>query len=309
MQNQSVALAESCGLQFTFIELKPKILPRIFPYLLAGRLNLTLSDKDNLILNLKPDIVFTCGRRMASLSIGLKRLFAKNKKKIITVHIQNPKLNLKLFDFLVVPEHDNLIGENVITTLGSLNQISKTSVDISFNNFNKKLKATCKNHIAVLVGGHTKNQKLNFQSSKSFIDELNRISKLLELSVVITCSRRTPKNLFNQLKVFKVLETEKNFNPYPGILKNAKLIIVTSDSVNMISEALSFGCPVILFDLLKPRGRKRKFVENLIKNKYLTYSTNILNKNQLNEMRYKPLNEASKVGQILQEKFKFKIHQ
>ena len=76
----------------------------------------------------------------------------------------------------------------------------------------------------------------------------------------------------------------------------------------MISEALSFGCPVILFDLFKPKGRKRKFVENLIKNEYLKYSTNILSKNQLNKMGYKPLNEASRVGQILQEKFKFKIH-
>ena len=86
------------------------------------------------------------------------------------------------------------------------------------------------------------------------------------------------------------------------MLKNAKIILVTSDSVNMISEALSIGHPVILFDLIKLEGRKKRFVENLIKNKYLLYSSDLINKNQLNKITYQPLSEAKRVGQILRKK-------
>ena len=102
MQNQSIALAEACGLKFTFVELKPKKLPKIFPYFLAGKFNIPFSDKDSFLLNFEPDIIFTSGRRMASISIGLKRIFSKIKKDIITVHIQNPRLNPKLFDFFLL---------------------------------------------------------------------------------------------------------------------------------------------------------------------------------------------------------------
>ena len=302
MQNQSIALAKSTGFLPTLIELKPKLLPRLFPNKLSGKYNISLSDKDNLLIMSDPDIVFSCGRRMAGISIGLKRLFFKKNKNLITVHIQNPKLPSNLFDFLIVPEHDNFSGKNILISNGSLTEISEDIIKNSFKSLQKKYKEICNNHIAVLVGGDTKDGKVNYNSSNSFVKELKRIKNLLNLNLVLTFSRRTPKPLLESLKIFNVLKSTETKNPYPGLLKNAKLIIVTSDSVNMISEALSSGIPVLIYDLFHQRGRKHTFIQNLIKNKFTNYSYNLKFKKQINQMKYKPLNESNRIGKILQKK-------
>ena len=57
---------------------------------------------------------------MAGISIGLKRIYQKSNKKIFTIHIQNPNIASTYFDLLVVPEHDNLTGKNIIVSEGSL---------------------------------------------------------------------------------------------------------------------------------------------------------------------------------------------
>ena len=302
MQNQSIALAKSTGFLPTLIELKPKLLPRLFPNKLSGKYNISLSDKDNLLIMSDPDIVFSCGRRMAGISIGLKRLFFKKNKNLITVHIQNPKLPSNLFDFLIVPKHDNFSGKNILISNGSLTEISEDIIKKSFESLQKQYKEICNNHIAVLVGGDTKDGKVNYNSSNSFVKELKRIKNLLNLNLVLTFSRRTPKPLLESLKIFNVLKSTETKNPYPGLLKNAKLIIVTSDSVNMISEALSSGIPVLIYDLFHQRGRKHTFIQNLIKNKFTNYSYNLKFKKQINQMKYKPLNESNRIGKILQKK-------
>ena len=48
----------------------------------------------------------------------------KFKNKIINIHIQNPKVSLKNFDFVVVPEHDSLNGANVISTTVSYTHLT-----------------------------------------------------------------------------------------------------------------------------------------------------------------------------------------
>ena len=55
------------------------------------------------------NIVISSGRKSVIPYIYLKKKF---KNKIINIHIQDPKLSLNNFDFIVVPEHDGLIGEN-----------------------------------------------------------------------------------------------------------------------------------------------------------------------------------------------------
>ena len=39
--------------------------------------------------------------------------------QIFNIHIQDPKVSFKHFDLIVSPEHDNLKGENIISTKGA----------------------------------------------------------------------------------------------------------------------------------------------------------------------------------------------
>ena len=67
------------------------------------------------------DAIISCGRKSIIPSLFLKK---KSKKKIINIHIQNPKISLKHFDFVVCPEHDNLEGPNVLRTKGAIHYLS-----------------------------------------------------------------------------------------------------------------------------------------------------------------------------------------
>ena len=59
------------------------------------------------------DIIISCGRKSVIPSIYLKK---NSNKKIFNIHIQDPKVSLSNFDFIIAPEHDSLNGKNVITS-------------------------------------------------------------------------------------------------------------------------------------------------------------------------------------------------
>ena len=59
------------------------------------------------------DVIISCGRKSVIPSIHLKNTA---DKKIFNIHIQDPKVDLNHFDFIVAPEHDAIQGQNVIST-------------------------------------------------------------------------------------------------------------------------------------------------------------------------------------------------
>jgi mitochondrial fission protein ELM1 len=83
-------------------------------------------------------------------------------------------------------------------------------------------------------------------------------------SLVIIPSRRTPKRHLRILSqhlgsLSHQIWDGKGDNPYPGILGLAKIILVTSDSVNMTSEACITGKPVLSVHLQEEVGRLANF--------------------------------------------------
>ena len=60
------------------------------------------------------DIIISCGRKSVIPSIHLKSI---SNKKVFNIHIQDPKVDLNHFDFVIAPEHDGIKGSNVISTI------------------------------------------------------------------------------------------------------------------------------------------------------------------------------------------------
>ena len=69
----------------------------------------------------KFDIVISCGRKSVIPSIYLKNKF---KNKIMNIHIQDPKVSLDNFDYIIAPEHDDLKGKNVLTSKGAIDYLT-----------------------------------------------------------------------------------------------------------------------------------------------------------------------------------------
>ena len=75
-------------------------------------------------------IIISCGRKSVIPSIALKKRLGK---EIFTIHIQNPKVLFKHFDLIVSPEHDNIKGDNVITTTGAIHYLTRKEIKENSN--------------------------------------------------------------------------------------------------------------------------------------------------------------------------------
>ena len=205
--------------------------------------------KNNLNYKNKPDILFTCGRKSVYFSLYLKKIFSK---KILTIHIQDPKINISNFDFIVAPNHDKLNGINVIKSIGAIHQFTNSNLrNLKAHNIIKK------NLISIIIGG--KNKHYEF-SEKNINDLINKIRKLKKnfpkFNFLVISSRRTHKTVNDLLKkelskIAKVWDKEKEKNPYLFALKNSKFFIITSDSTSMISECAFTGKPIFVYHLLE----------------------------------------------------------
>ena len=47
----------------------------------------------------------------------------------MNIHIQDPKVSLNNFDYIVAPEHDRLTGKNVLLTKGAIHYLKKQELD------------------------------------------------------------------------------------------------------------------------------------------------------------------------------------
>ena len=308
MENQSMALAKSLGFKFNLLKTKPFWLCRLFPTFLAGRFKIPLSNNDTIFKANNYTILITCGRRMAGISIGLKRIYKKNNKKIFTIHIQNPNIASVYFDLLVVPEHDNLTGKNIIVSEGSLHSVDMKNIKIAYNKLGIKHLKELKEHIVVLIGGNTRTQKLTAEYENKFISEIKRIQKIFKSKIVLCPSRRTPESLLKYFNLKKpegiiIAAKKNNENPYPGIIYNAKFVIATTDSINLLSEAIGSGKEVFVLDLFKPVKRKNIYVKNLLSKGKIKYSDFIKSSN-LFFNKVQSLNEAERISKLIKKRIK-----
>ena len=283
-QFSSNILEIKTDLVFPWSKLQPGILP-IFKWIFKHKFNFSI----------KPDLVISCGRKSVYTSLFIKNFL---KKKVITIHIQNPKINSKNFDYIIAPYHDNYQGENVLNTLGAIHQFTQKKIEDYNDNFNIPKK---NNLVSVLIGGS--NQHYDF-SIKIVFDLINKIRKLKNkfntFSFYVIASRRTDKKILDtllyELKDIAQIWDKKTKNPYLFALKYSQYFIVTSDSTSMISECAFTGKSVYVYHL--PFKRKSERILNFHKEFEDKKITRKLD-DTMERWNYIPLNEAERIAGIL----------
>ena len=244
----------------------------------------------NNISNKQPDILISCGRKSVYFSLYCKKKF----NNLINIHIQNPKISSRSFNYVISPNHDNFYGNNVINSVGALHQFEKSNI------------APKPNLLTCIVGGN--NQHYNFSSNEADklckkLIEIKKFNTNIELNVIT--SRRTSdllkktliKNLSNIAKIWNGVGE----NPYKQAIQESSFFIVTSDSTSMISEAAISGKPVYIYHLpFKRKSRRIINFQNEFSN--LGISRNINNIQKLEKWTYKPLNESERIARIIKEK-------
>lgn len=199
-----------------------------------------------------PDIMITCGRRMAGFALAMRRRAQADGKPMQIVQLQDPRLPPAMFDALVVPRHDRARGANVLVTTGSLNRLTLESIKAAMMTLPSRwLTTTRHTAVAVMIGGDNRRYRITPEMADGMADRLARFAAEAKVTLMIMASRRTPDGLVERLCANlpaggAMLPLKGEPNVYPGILGLAQAVIVTSDSVNMASEASITGKPVLI---------------------------------------------------------------
>lgn len=253
MINQAWGLAEFLGFEVTLKKIKLRQpWESLAPYLRWG-LDFCLSSTSDSLNAPYPDIVFASGRRAI-----LPALLVKNKSPSTKiVYFQNPKISSEHFDAVICPEHDNYTGANVITTVGATHRITDEKLKIAAQNFSH-LNPDHKPVLSVIIGGPNKKYSMPDDFAERLSHDLNQLLSQ-GWQILITLSRRTPLTIAEKLKQLSdsiyVWDGEGD-NPYFGLLGLANALLVTCDSVSMISEACATPAQVYLYKL---KGSYPKF--------------------------------------------------
>ena len=129
---------------------------------------------DNFKDDIKPDYIITCGRKSVYLSLLFK---SKLKNNVKTVHIQDPKINPKLFDHVIAPEHDSISGKNVIKSELAINHINDDLLLSEAEAFKDSFHSLSRPIVTLIFGGKSK----NYIFDKSAVINLSKkIDEILE---------------------------------------------------------------------------------------------------------------------------------
>ena len=224
-----------------------------------------------------PDIVISTGRKLARVASYIKK-----KSGCKAYQIMSPQIPLQNFDLIFSPEHDDLKGDNVVKISGASNRIDEKYLSENRQYWQMKLPISEEGTAAVLLGD------INKQEAKELVELLNQ----KKYTILATSSRRTPPGIdlvFKKyIKVkhhFYNFQSKKEQNPYGGMLALADIIVTTSDSIGMISEACTTGKPVYIFES-SGKSKMIKFRYNLYEKDYAKPLTN----EPFTAWHYPPLN-------------------
>ena len=257
MESQCVGLAEALGLAPVVKRVRLRSPWRqLTPYVRIGGHAQFASDSAPL-LPPWPDLLIATGRHSVAASLLVRNLSGGRTK---TVQLQNPVIAASRFDLVVVPRHDQMSGANIVSTRGALHRITPAVLQDGAERLAPRIAGLKPPYIGVLIGGSNAAYRLGPLEMAPLARQLAARARDMSASLLITPSRRTDVEALRVLKA-ELAQVPHFFwdgqgdNPYFGILGLADYLVVTCDSVNMVSEAASTGKPVYVVDL--PGGSEK----------------------------------------------------
>ena len=246
------------------------------------------------------DVIISCGRKSVIPSIHLKKT---SNKKVFNIHIQDPKVDLTHFDFIVAPEHDAIEGSNVITTKGAIHYLTENEISENKDYLNSFIKKDERKIWTLIMGGPTKYYDYSTKNMKHIFTALYKLLKKHEFQLVVIPSMRTPLNTIHYAKEFFgenhtiIMDVDKKANL--SALAISENIVVTCDSSSMISEAALTGKPIYIASILPKKNDKRfQRFRNLFRELNITRNLG----EEVENWSYPKLDETNRVASIIKQK-------
>ncbi len=231
-----------------------------------------------------PDLLITCGRRSASVSVAVRRAAGG---RTYTAHIQNPRVPVRHFDLVIPPRHDGIAGPNVVSTRAALHRVTPDRLAAAGAAWRRRLGGL---NVAVLLGGRSRSHRFTSDTLEALASGL----AALDGPIAVTASRRTEPGVVAMLRnrlPQAWFWDGSGCNPYLAMLALARHIVVTEDSVSMASEAISTGKPVYLARMAGSNRRLTRF-HSALREEGVVRSFD----GKLAEWRYQPVDETPRIA-------------
>ena len=297
MISQVEGLAKALDLDFIHEKIEINNFWKLFPPKVTPIQDFVFKNR----INTQFDIVISCGRKSVIPSIYLKKKF---RNKIMNIHIQEPKVLLNNFDFIVAPEHDELKGENVLTSKGAVHYLTNDELDKNENYLKSRIDSH-KKIVTFIIGGPTKYYDYNNQVLDGIFSKIKQNFLKNNYQLIVIPSMRTPQSIIDKAKAFfgdnQIIIHNVDKKAYLSGLKISDHIIVTCDSTSMISEAAITGKPIYVAQMpaIKNDHRFKFFFNSFV-------SLNIIKplNNSIENWTYTKLNETKRIAEKLKDKIK-----
>ncbi len=238
-----------------------------------------------------PDMIIAAGRQAVNAALALRR-------ECKTIVLQNPRINPRYFDLVIPPYHDKVQGENVVSTLGALHPIRPEELaPLRHEHYQGPT-------VTVLIGGDSQHYRYTSTYIQNLGEALRRIvttpGPLHGARLLITPSRRSRPELLFELKRLLMgtdfeLWDNQGENPYLRYLACADMVVVTGDSISMMSEACITGKPVYIHEIPSSSARLGNFLTMLYENQHACALEEKTNDNRA----FKRLDELQRICSLI----------
>jgi uncharacterized protein len=266
MENPCIGIAEALGLAPTIKRIKLRrpwrtLIP-FWRWGLAG----AFSPAGDAIEPPWPDLLIASGRQSVAASLLIRQA---SGGRTFTVQFQDPQISPRHFDLVVVGAHDRLTGDNVLAARGSPSRIVPARLAAARARFAERLERLPRPRVAALIGGSNKVFSMTPAVAGALAAQLTALSAA-GAGIMVTASRRTGAENEAALRAGLAAACaagRSEFwdgtgdNPYDGYLAWADAVIVTGDSVNMLSDACAAGKPPYVVELEGDSPKFRRMLD------------------------------------------------
>ena len=260
LRAQVLGLAEAAGLAAESRPLRPRgvwrhLSPMFWPAPLLAVAPETLAPP-------LPDLLIGGGGKAAAVIAALGR-------RVRGVIVQHPRRDPRRFDVIVAARHDEITGPNVIVTRTALHRVTPARLAAAAEHWAPRFAHLPRPLVSVLVGGANGRFRLGVAEGAALAGQLAAMMRRDRVGLALTPSRRTDPAVVRVLAetlapLGAMVWDGTGENPYFGMLALADAIVVTADSVSMISEAVATSAPVLVAELPGRSRRGGVFLRDLI---------------------------------------------
>ncbi len=228
------------------------------------------------LLSAYADIVVSCGSRLGAVNLLIS---AENFAK--SAALMRPFEPARHFDAVIAPKHDKIKpAANVFLTEIAPCSVTPAEVDLQAQFLARNIEGLendRRRKIGLLVGGDTDKASFSRERFERILKEILRYGVETDAAVLATSSRRTPPWADELLKrslgdrqrcpVLVIANESNRVGVVAGILGLCDAVIVSGESISMVSEAITAGKPVIVFipsDAMPLKPKHKEFLDRMI---------------------------------------------